>query len=136
MTTTTHVRIPDDLAAVRDCPTVAAGEQVLILEGDTRLGLEGHVVTVDATDLPSDGHVIRVRFGDELRLAISWLRVGSVDGGPRPEVGQRVLVRTGEEGETALIGVVEDTSLAAPRVRVADWPNPDGNYATWWALLP
>jgi hypothetical protein len=123
----TAVTIPPELAADVEArpeayrPNPIPGVDVLVLahDGDTQHPRVG------TDDIPGAPYV------DEDVTA--WALVGSVDGGPRPEVGQRVLSLDG--GDPGLWDVlnVADANTAGL------WCDVDGvgpRYVTRWAVLP
>jgi hypothetical protein len=141
----TAVTIPrelaDDVAARPEAyrPHAEPHEQVLNLHA-------GDVCEVIG---PADGLLHVMRAGLAFTVLEAWALVGSVDGGPRPEVGQRVLVLAWEQ--RTLEGQRRPPSVERV-ICLCDEPGPmrgeitttwaadddvqGGYYVTRWALLP
>jgi hypothetical protein len=149
----TAVTIPPELAADVAArpeayrPLVPRQTVVFALAGDA----VGHVGPVRYSDPPDavTGCMpwVAIDIGSgQNHPATAWALVGSVDGGPRPEVRQRVLVLATpdphDQGSIGSVGhVVDVPELGGGRVAVrvprgSEWDPEAPCYATRWALLP
>jgi hypothetical protein len=139
----TAVTIPpevlDDVAAWRGAyrPIVLRGQPVLArvrgggwIQG-TMSRLDGDRARVFRSELA----VPDAPMGSAVETCDAWLAVGSVDGGPRPEVGARVLVLDGTR--PGRVARCANPGSAHTTIEVED-PQSGGGVsdATRWALLP
>jgi hypothetical protein len=143
------VTIPPELAADVAArpeayrPPAAVDAEVLVLLERTppptedAAGMTGH----SCGPYGSSGECLAVDLGplSGAAAARAWALVGSVDGGPRPEVGQHVLVRVHPIGGPAHDQTIPVTVLEAPDEGpiVVDLSGHGHPYErSWWALLP
>lgn len=144
----TAVTIPaellDDVAARGWAyrPDVEDGADVLALAIiDRGVHRVGRVVTAREPSRMVDGALI-VRYSDgDTVYATAWALVGSVDGGPRPDFGQRVLVLdhpADVRWRPVGVRVVRRITEAAGRLHVAVEGDAPGFWPliNRWALLP